>query len=67
MTTQWESVTHELWDVHRSWDKAQNTHEMSAYDSHPGFWDSKGIYEDENSIVIIFVIYLVNYENLKEG
>jgi len=40
---------------------------MSSYDSHPRFWDSKGIYEDENSIVIIFVIYLVNYENLKEG
>ena len=51
MTTQLESVTHELWEAHRSWDKAQNTQEMSANDSHPGFWDSKGIDEDENSIV----------------
>ena len=51
MTKQWESFTRELCKAHRSWDKAQNTQEMSANDSHPGFWDSKGIYEDENSIV----------------
>ena len=28
----------------------RTTHEMSGYVSHPGFWDSKGIYEGEKEL-----------------